>query len=470
MVGESTDAGSGRRRCILVVADDVEGTARESELLALHGFAPVVVHSGSEAISAVERYPDLSLVLMDIELTGGLDGPSAAVGILARRELPIVFRAVPTRPEAAERVDGVRHDGLVVKGTGEAVLLEAIRRALSRFEADRALRAREAAYRRLFDAAGDAMLLMQGSEFVDCNRVSVSLFGGTSKRDIIGTRPWELSPETQPDGESSRAAAGRYRALAIGGAPQQFEWTHQRLDGTRFETKVSLAAADTPEGAYTLAIVRDIGEQKRVELELRRAVAERDALMQELNHRVKNNLAIVGSLLSLKDRALGEVADLTDVRAQLEAIRAVHDRLSRSDGAIAVEMESYIRQIVETVFGALSGRTVETYVEVDVGTLPAKTAVPVGLIVNEIATNAAKHGFATDEPGAFRALLRADGASYRLVLTNSGRRFPSAVSIENPDSMGLRLVVGLVSQLDGRLDLQREPYPVFTVRFPARPE
>jgi two-component sensor histidine kinase len=96
--------------------------------------------------------------------------------------------------------------------------------------------------------------------------------------------------------------------------------------------------------------------------------------------------------------------------------------------------------------------------------------VSIGLLVNEAATNAMKHGFTGDESAEFTVTLNEEPESdrYELVLSNSGRPFPRDVDIENPDTLGLQLIQALVSQLGGTLELQREPRPVLTVRFAKR--
>lgn len=158
-------------------------------------------------------------------------------------------------------------------GTGED------RRALLSFtdvsdrrRTEQQLRESEARYRTLFEAANDAIFLLRGDRFVDCNPKTLEMFGGGRER-IIGASPYALSPPRQPDGGESAAKALRYIQEALSGRPQRFEWRHRRFDGTLFDTEVSLNPVTIGGEVLLQAIVRDITERKRAEEALRMSSA-----------------------------------------------------------------------------------------------------------------------------------------------------------------------------------------------------
>ena len=101
--------------------------------------------------------------------------------------------------------------------------------------------------------------------------------------------------------------------------------------------------------------------------------------------------------------------------------------------------------------------------------LPTRTAIPLGFIVNEIATNAVKHGFTDNEEPRFKIDLTTDKADNCTVVTlaNTGKPFPEDIDLDNPETLGLQLITALVDQLHGTLELQRKPHPVFTITFPC---
>lgn len=200
--------------------------------------------------------------------------------------------------------------------------------------------------------------------------------------------------------------------------------------------------------------------------------------IQETHHRVKNNLALVASLINIKEAAAGANVDLTDLRSRIYAIRTVHDNLARGESAGEVEMSRYVDDLVAALVASLPATRVETDVRVPTLRLPAKQAVAIGIVINEVATNAAKHAFSQDETNRLSVRLehgdrehgdaeQGDGGQLRLTITNSGPPMPVHVDVDNPASLGLQLVSTLVRQHRGSIRLHREPETTFIVTMPV---
>jgi PAS domain S-box-containing protein len=214
--------------------------------------------------------------------------------------------------------------------------------------------------------------------------------------------------------------------------------------------------------------IRDISDRKKTEEELQAALEQKDFLLRELNHRVKNNLRMVSSLVELKDSALSDAVDLSDIRHQVQAIEKVHASLQDSGEITHVRLRRYVDDILSTVFRSFTSQAVTIENHIPDISVRTKAAVPIGLIINETATNAIKHGFTGDDEAHFTVGLEADAEeeNYVLTLSNTGVPLPENVDVENPQTLGLQLIQALVSQLQGRLEVQRTPSPVFTIRFP----
>ena len=213
----------------------------------------------------------------------------------------------------------------------------------------------------------------------------------------------------------------------------------------------------------------DITDRQRAEEERKQALNEKDHLMRELNHRVKNNLKMVSSLVHLKDSALGEEIDLSDLSHQIDAIQIVHEKLQDSTEVKHINIRSYVGDLLTAIFRSSTNQHVSVHNRLPDLLVRTRAAVPLGLIVNELATNAIKHGFVGTEHHSFTVTLEADQKEehYLLNVTNTGRAFPKDIDVEHPDTLGLQLLSALVSQLHGRLDVKREPNPTFTIRFPV---
>ncbi len=218
--------------------------------------------------------------------------------------------------------------GPIRNAAGEIVgAIEAIRDITDIKTTEQALRDSEERYRSLFEAAHDAIFLMHEDRFIDCNPRTLAMFGCT-REQILQTHPYDLSPERQPDGRSSRDRAIEQISAAYGGEPQFFEWRHRRLDGTPFEAEVSLnrvLIAGTP---HLLAIVRDVTERHRAEEEIR-------ALNAELEQRVEQRTA----QLAAANTALNEFAYVVshDLKAPLRAVNQLAHWIAEDYAAVLDE-------------------------------------------------------------------------------------------------------------------------------------
>jgi PAS domain S-box-containing protein len=220
-------------------------------------------------------------------------------------------------------------------------------------------------------------------------------------------------------------------------------------------------------GKFHIVAFVDLTEEFAAREQLARSVQEKQYLVDELNHRVKNNLAMVASLIRLKDSDLGDAADLSDLANQVNAIVAVHERLRQSDRLTHIRLRDYIDELLRTVLSYREGSAVTLENRVDDIEVPTRTAVSLGLIINELATNAVKHAFAGVEHPRFSVTggEPRDTGERVLEVSNTGSRFPDSVSIHEPRTTGLRLVRTIVKQLGASIELEREPRTTFRIRL-----
>ncbi len=716
---------------ILLVEDEALIAMAEEYTLRAHGFEVVSVSTGEKAVAAALNDPDIKLVLMDIDLGGGMDGTECARRILASLDLPVVFLTNHYEKEIVEKTRGISNYGYILKNSGEFVLIESIRMALELFDAERRRGGEdECTYRMLFDSIRDSLLVADTRRnIIDCNPAFTDLFGYTleeiagkptvtvyespeefvrmgkaieehrgglsdfifvvhyKKKDgtvfpgetnvfylkdregnIIGfiglirditerqrmeeslrkneenlritldsigdavistdlqgrivrmnqvaenLTGWDFisakgrdvgdlfrientltgekledpvtmvlktgtviglanhttlvsrngmrfqiadsaAPITNDTGEiegvvmvfrdvSEEYKAARrleeseekYRDLVesspvgifrtdsrgravhanpamavLVGAPSpheaveyfqdvsdqlyvdktrrkellnllekngsvnNFELEARRMDGEhRWFSVHARLGPKRPDGSFFIdGFTTDITERKRAEQALENALIEKERLMKELNHRVKNNLSLVASLIGLKESASDGDLDLSDLINQISAVGLMHEKLHASRDMTHTPLREYIRDLLATLFSSFSSAGVEVDIDIDDINVPSAAAVPLGLITNEIATNAVKYGFSGNGSPRFSVSFKKDAEVPGLcvyTLSNSGPPIPGNVDIETPGTLGLKLVSALTEQIGGTLKLEKSPHPVFTFQFPLPEE
>jgi len=201
---------------------------------------------------------------------------------------------------------------------------------------------------------------------------------------------------------------------------------------------------------------------------LRKAVEDREYLIREVHHRVKNNLTMVSSLIHLKSRSLGDEAVLSDIQHQISAISAVHESLYQQEDITKLEFTSYTEKLLRNLFFSMS--PVPVRIDIDSEAYFFKTArmVPLGLIISELATNAVKYGFTDEEERVFRVKMRyfRETEMFRIEISNSGRLFQKEFSHTDGHSMGLDLIHIFVQQLQGSITLSKKPLTTFIIEIP----
>ncbi|MCF7915665.1 MAG: sensor histidine kinase, partial [Spirochaetaceae bacterium] len=162
--------------------------------------------------------------------------------------------------------------------------------------------------------------------------------------------------------------------------------------------------------------------------------------------------------------------DLSDLKNRIEVISLVHEKLHHQNEVDRIEVKDYFQEILESVFYSTADRDVHIVNTIEQASIHTKTAMSLGLLVNEIATNAIKYGFTPGKEARFTVALTKDekNRQYILTLSNTGNPFPEKVKLEHPRTLGLQLVSTLVQQIRGTIELQKQPHPVFTIRFPLR--
>lgn len=267
----------------------------------------------------------------------------------------------------------------------------------------------------------------------------------------------------------------RARELADGGgvtdqARYRVRLRRARGGDIRVEARTTLVLQPGGEPEL-LGVLRDVEERERMEEDLLRSLREKEILLKEVHHRVKNNLQIVSSLINLqlgivKHRKAAEA--LVESQNRIRAMALIHEQLYRSTSLETVPFASYVREIVPPLVQG-SGTPIATGFELAEANLSLDLAVPCGLILNELVTNAVKHAFKRHpEPRLTVAFgPDADEFCYRLEVGDNGPGLPEGYDPEAASSLGFTLVNALAGQLAGRFEYRYDGGAVFVVIFPS---
>jgi two-component sensor histidine kinase len=224
---------------------------------------------------------------------------------------------------------------------------------------------------------------------------------------------------------------------------------------------------------YAIGVVVDISERKRAETALQKSLAEKEVLLREIHHRVKNNMQVITGLLRMHARRnqyphLKTIFD--DCRDRVEAMSLVHEALYQSDDLSRIDFEAYLRKLCRNLAHAHDAQRKGITLAINAAdvSLDMDQGVAVGMIVAELISNAFKHAFPNDEGGAVSVHLdRPDGETVRLVVSDTGKGLPDDFDSRNPSSLGMRLVAGAVTrELGGALAVERDEGTSFIIRFP----
>lgn len=323
---------------------------------------------------------------------------------------------------------------------------------------------REAQFRTLFDHAPDALVLIEEGG-------RVQSINGPARALWPALGPGEMAPPTLFE-----PAASLLTTPALPKPPgQPFDLRVQTEHGP-FEGEVRLAPLPLAEGRGVLVAIRDVTARRQAERALEaaladvsRTLAEREVLLKEVHHRVKNNLQIVSSLLSMQaDQAsLQTRAALADSVLRVRSMALIHQMLYGGADLSKVELGRYAEKLVGQLRSSV-GASAQVQVEADPVEVTVEQAIPCGLILNELVTNALKHGASPDGQCHLRVAVRSADAGFTVTVADQGPGLPADFESRQRKSLGMQVIRALVRQLGAHLTHRNEGGAVITLQVGRR--
>jgi PAS domain S-box-containing protein len=247
---------------------------------------------------------------------------------------------------------------------------------------------------------------------------------------------------------------------------------HIRKDGSRFFASGVLTTVRDEAGRLRgfAKVMRDITDRRKAEEQIRGSLREKEILLKEIHHRVKNNLQMIASLLSLQSEYLGHskaVDLLEDMKGRVRSIAAIHEMLYGSADLSRIDFARYLNTLAKDLlafYSAAAGR-VRLNIHSEPVFMDITQAVPSGLVVNELLTNSLKHAFPDSRAGSIEVSFTCPAEECTLEISDDGIGLPSKLDPHNSASMGFQLLMLLVQQLKGKLRIDRGSGTRFTIVF-----
>ncbi|HEV7892333.1 MAG TPA: histidine kinase dimerization/phosphoacceptor domain -containing protein [Pyrinomonadaceae bacterium] len=303
----------------------------------------------------------------------------------------------------------------------------------------------QAKFEAVVETAGDGIVTADESGRVETFNAAAERMFGYSADEINGEGvPVLLSAEARDGGVRLDEAIGSRR-----------EAEGRRKDGSIFPVELNVGEVNFGERRIFTLILRDITERKREEEKIRASLREKEILLKEIHHRVKNNLQIISSLLNLQSAHIRDPHALEvfkEGQGRVRSMALIHEKLYQSDDLARVDFSEYIRNLAAYLFRSyeVNAGAVRLSVEAEDVLLGVDTAIPCGLIINELVSNSLKHAFPGGTGGSINIRLRpADAERLTLTVADDGVGLPEGFDVRATPSLGLQLVNTLARQLGG---------------------
>ena len=346
----------------------------------------------------------------------------------------------------------------VISGVVIVAGAEYLQRLIKRLQDSRgALVERNVHYDTLFETMSEGFALCEAI-WDDEGRLAdyVILEINPALRRMLGVGPEVVGTRYTEGNEASGAWLTLCRKVMHTGVPESFEF-RARAIGRVYEIRISRIGENRMAQFFF-----DVTHRKAAE-------ARQAQMFEELNHRVKNNLTLVAGLLQMQARgAEPTVRDqLTKAVDRVQSIAQVHEALYRGSRHDSVDFGTYLTDLCGSLSRSLASEgRIELKVEAEAADLPLDTVIPLGMVVNELVTNAIKHAYPPPRSGLVSVIFRRDGERFRLVVEDGGCGLPEP-SRAAIGGLGMTLVNSLVGQVQGKLAIRHNPGAVFEITFPA---
>ncbi|MBE2225897.1 MAG: PAS domain S-box protein, partial [Ignavibacteria bacterium] len=292
---------------------------------------------------------------------------------------------------------------------------------------------------------------------------------GLKREDWIGRNfSGLIHPEDLP------LAISKFENTIAGNKTERYEIRFINSEGVSLygEILTALIWQDNIPGEI-LGIVRDVTERKNAEKLILNSLKEKEVLLKEIHHRVKNNLQVIISLLNMQSSELNDpevMNSFREIQNRVVSMSLIHQSFYQSNSLSDIDFSVYIKRLAENLFKIFGFNREKTALLIDTSGIHISidTAIPLGLLINEVLSNSLKHGFNENAEGKIYIELTENENEYILKLGDSGCGLPEEIAPGKTNSLGMTLIKMLCDQIDGKIELNLNNGTEYIVKFPSK--
>lgn len=356
-----------------------------------------------------------------------------------------------------------------IKKNNQLIAIYVVWKNLSELkESERRARKNEERFLAIFEGSRDALFITdQQAHFVAVNQAACKLTG-YSREELLQMRIPDLHEEADLE------AYKQYFHRILRGESILSEAKILRKDGQKIDVEFSNNIIFLDGTPYIHTVARDISEWKKDKERIKAFLREKDVMLQEIHHRVKNNMQIIISLMRIQARKVKNARFskyLQALQDRVYSMSLIHDHFYKERQLDKINIATYIKELINHLFyiHGHKDNKIKINLAIDKIYLDLNKAVPFGMLINEIITNILKHAFPQRKKGEIFLRLYQDGnKKIHLLISDTGVGLPSEVDIENPTTMGLQLMKDLTQQLKGEIQIESEQGTKIKVVFPSK--
>jgi PAS domain S-box-containing protein len=330
---------------------------------------------------------------------------------------------------------------------------------------EESLKISEQYYKNLFESAHDAIIIFRPEDemILDVNEQACKIYG-FSREEMLHMSLKDVSEDID-----------RGREMIKDTLDKNFVHGLNTIHRTKFGNKMFIesngAVINFKNEKAILAINRDVTSKKQAENQILSSLKEKEILLKEVHHRVKNNLQVISSLLKLQSEYINDKNDREIFRESQNRVRTmalIHEKLYRSHDLARIDFGDYVQNLTSSLLLTynVNKHKIKLKYNIEKIFFDVDTAIPCGLLINELVSNCIKHAFGKDDSGEIKIELYTDEDNcYSMIVKDNGKGFPETVDFRNTKTLGMQLVVTLADQLDAVVSMDNHVGTSFLIKF-----